>query len=285
MGRSSRVAREQKRSCSVAASRLAWSLAKVAMENSWRGADLNRRPRAYESINGDDPAGLPTHPKPSSTIGNREPSCRELSWAVRCLYVSLASVDSAARATAARSSSSTPTTPAPPSRSTSSSTSSPARATASWPTSPTPTSPTAPRRCPASPCRSTTPPSTPGSRCARCSTSTTRGHLLRQPLPLRRPRAARRARAARCRRPRDRGPQRPAPARPEYVEEHGLNAYVREEVDPSIQVLRDEGFAVEAFAYPFGAGTDELDRAIAKRVPVLRSIAFTYAIVGDRCPH
>src|ERR1051325_4126782 len=49
IGRSSRVAREQKRSCSVAASRLAWSLAKVAMENSWRGADLNCRPRAYET--------------------------------------------------------------------------------------------------------------------------------------------------------------------------------------------------------------------------------------------
>lgn len=72
---------------------------------------------------------------------------------------------------------------------------------------------------------------------------------------------------------------------PEYVEEHGLNTYVREEVDPSIQILRDQGFPVEAFAYPFGARTDELDHAIAKRVPVLRSVAFTYALVGDPCPH
>lgn len=71
---------------------------------------------------------------------------------------------------------------------------------------------------------------------------------------------------------------------PDYVEENGLNAYVREEVDPSIQVLRDDGFTVDAFAYPFGARTDELDQAIAKRVPVLRSVAFTYTMVGDPCP-
>lgn len=71
---------------------------------------------------------------------------------------------------------------------------------------------------------------------------------------------------------------------PEYVEQHGLNAYVREEVDPSIQVLRDDGFEVDAFAYPFGARTEELDRAIAKRVPVLRSVAFTYGMIGDPCP-
>ncbi|HMG51879.1 MAG TPA: polysaccharide deacetylase family protein [Kofleriaceae bacterium] len=71
---------------------------------------------------------------------------------------------------------------------------------------------------------------------------------------------------------------------PDYVEERGLNAYVHDEVDPSIAILRDDGFTVEAFAYPFGARTDELDRAIAKRVPVIRSVAFTYQFVGDPCP-
>jgi len=71
---------------------------------------------------------------------------------------------------------------------------------------------------------------------------------------------------------------------PDYVEQRGLNAYVREEVDPSIAILRNDGFTVDAFAYPFGARTDELDRAIAKRVPVIRSVAFTYSIVGDPCP-
>ena len=71
---------------------------------------------------------------------------------------------------------------------------------------------------------------------------------------------------------------------PDYVEQHGLNAYVREEVDPSIAILRGEGFDVQAFAYPFGARTGELDAAIAKRVPVLRSVAFTYEMIGDPCP-
>jgi hypothetical protein len=72
---------------------------------------------------------------------------------------------------------------------------------------------------------------------------------------------------------------------PEYVEEHGLNAYVRDEVDPSIEILRNDGYEVHAFAYPFGARTGELDDAIAKRVPILRSVAFTYMLVESPCPH
>jgi hypothetical protein len=71
---------------------------------------------------------------------------------------------------------------------------------------------------------------------------------------------------------------------PEYVENHGLAAYLRDELDPSIEVLRRDGFEVHAFAYPFGARTGELDRAIARRVPVIRSVAFTYTLVDDPCP-
>jgi len=71
---------------------------------------------------------------------------------------------------------------------------------------------------------------------------------------------------------------------PEYVEDHGLNAYVHDEVDPSIAILRSEGFEVHAFAYPFGARTGELDGAIAKRVPVIRSIAYTYMFSESPCP-
>jgi hypothetical protein len=72
---------------------------------------------------------------------------------------------------------------------------------------------------------------------------------------------------------------------PEYVEQRGLNAYVHDEVDPSIAILRNDGFTVEAFAYPFGARTGELDRAIARRISVIRSVAFTYELVDDPCPH
>jgi hypothetical protein len=71
---------------------------------------------------------------------------------------------------------------------------------------------------------------------------------------------------------------------PEYVENHGLNAYVHDEVDPSIAILEHDGFEVHAFAYPFGARTGELDRAIAKRVPVIRSITYTYMFAETPCP-
>jgi peptidoglycan/xylan/chitin deacetylase (PgdA/CDA1 family) len=71
---------------------------------------------------------------------------------------------------------------------------------------------------------------------------------------------------------------------PEYVENHGLAAYLHDELDPSIDVLRRDGFDVHAFAYPYGARTGELDRAIATRVPVIRSVAFTYTLVDDPCP-
>jgi len=72
---------------------------------------------------------------------------------------------------------------------------------------------------------------------------------------------------------------------PDYVEQHGLNAYLHNEVDPSIAILRDDGFTVDAFAYPFGARTSELDKGIAKRVPVIRSVAFAYHLVEGPCPH
>lgn len=71
---------------------------------------------------------------------------------------------------------------------------------------------------------------------------------------------------------------------PDYVEHHGLDAYLRDEVDPSIAILRADGFAVDAFAYPFGARTGELDGAIARRVPVLRSVTHTYRFVATPCP-
>jgi hypothetical protein len=71
---------------------------------------------------------------------------------------------------------------------------------------------------------------------------------------------------------------------PDYVESHGLNAYLHDEVDPSIEVLRNDGFEVNAFAYPFGARTSELDAAIAKRVPVIRSVDFTYTGAESPCP-
>ncbi|HEU0032028.1 MAG TPA: polysaccharide deacetylase family protein [Kofleriaceae bacterium] len=72
---------------------------------------------------------------------------------------------------------------------------------------------------------------------------------------------------------------------PDYVEDHGLAAYLRDEALPSIQLLRDDGFEITSFAYPFGARTSELDAALLEHVAVLRSVAFSYqGVVQSPCP-
>jgi len=71
---------------------------------------------------------------------------------------------------------------------------------------------------------------------------------------------------------------------PDYVENYGMDAYLRTELDPSIEIMRNDGFEIQAFAYPFGARTSELDRAIGKRVSVIRSVSFAYTIVQSPCP-
>jgi hypothetical protein len=71
---------------------------------------------------------------------------------------------------------------------------------------------------------------------------------------------------------------------PQYVEDHGLDAYLADEAQPSIDVLRGDGYDVQAFAYPFGARTGELDDALLGRVPLLRSVAFSYEGVAEPCP-
>jgi hypothetical protein len=71
---------------------------------------------------------------------------------------------------------------------------------------------------------------------------------------------------------------------PVYVEEHGLAAYLADEALPSLDALRDDGYDVTSFAYPYGARTAELDRALAAHVAVLRSVAFpVHGPIGP-CP-
>ena len=71
---------------------------------------------------------------------------------------------------------------------------------------------------------------------------------------------------------------------PSYVEDHGLRAYLDDEALPSIEVLHDDGYPVAAYAYPFGARTDELDHALGKHVAILRSVAFAVGGASDPCP-
>src|SRR5258705_5823625 len=57
----------------------------------------------------------------------------------------------------------------------------------------------------------------------------------------------------------------------DYVREHGLDAYIADEVLPSIDGLVQAGYPPpNTYAYPFGASTPELDAAILKLVPRVR---------------
>jgi peptidoglycan/xylan/chitin deacetylase (PgdA/CDA1 family) len=73
---------------------------------------------------------------------------------------------------------------------------------------------------------------------------------------------------------------------PDYVEEHGLRAYLDDEALPSIERLRDDGYDPVAFAYPFGARTSEIDAALLDHVQLLRSVSFSTGVplVADPCP-
>ncbi len=72
---------------------------------------------------------------------------------------------------------------------------------------------------------------------------------------------------------------------PLFVEQKGLTAYLRDEALPSIDWLRDEGYDVTTYAYPYGARTSETDAALLDRVPLVRSVSFTWTGVADPCPN
>lgn len=71
---------------------------------------------------------------------------------------------------------------------------------------------------------------------------------------------------------------------PAYVEQHGMTAYLVDEVLPSIEVLRADGYEVSAFAYPFGARTQEIDKELLEHIPVLRSVTFPRSGAVSPCP-
>lgn len=72
---------------------------------------------------------------------------------------------------------------------------------------------------------------------------------------------------------------------PTFVEDNGLQTYMDDEAVPSIEAMRAEGYPVEAFAYPFGARTHEIDEALLAHVSILRSVSFAWSWpVQDACP-
>ncbi len=72
---------------------------------------------------------------------------------------------------------------------------------------------------------------------------------------------------------------------PVVVEERGLKYYLDEEMQPSIDVMRDDGYEVVSFAYPFGDRTDEIDEAVTQRIPLVRSLVITRSFVTSPCPY
>jgi hypothetical protein len=72
---------------------------------------------------------------------------------------------------------------------------------------------------------------------------------------------------------------------PDYVMEYGLDAYMTDEVLPSLELLRADGFQPTAYAYPYGRRTDELDEALLQVFDRVRSVSFAYeGLVSDPCP-
>ena len=56
-----------------------------------------------------------------------------------------------------------------------------------------------------------------------------------------------------------------------YVAANGIDAWLANEVDPSIQVMREHGLTPQVFAYPFGQRDDEIDAAVLARLPFVRA--------------
>jgi len=74
---------------------------------------------------------------------------------------------------------------------------------------------------------------------------------------------------------------------PAFAEEFGVQAYVDDVVIPSLDSMRENGFAPTTFAYPYGDRTGELDDAILEHVELVRSISWLFASNGllqDPCP-
>ena len=59
----------------------------------------------------------------------------------------------------------------------------------------------------------------------------------------------------------------------EYIPANGLDAYVNDEVLPSIAILQADGFTPVAYAHPGGSHTPELDAALLPHIQLLRGIS------------
>lgn len=72
-----------------------------------------------------------------------------------------------------------------------------------------------------------------------------------------------------------------------YVDRYGLDRYLRDEIDPLVELMRRDGFSPATFAYPYGSRTNEIDRALLSRFALVRSLTYLYAgaVASSPCPY
>jgi peptidoglycan/xylan/chitin deacetylase (PgdA/CDA1 family) len=57
---------------------------------------------------------------------------------------------------------------------------------------------------------------------------------------------------------------------PAYVAEHGMDAYLADEVLPSIEAMRDAGYPPTTLAFPYGETTPEITAAVLEHIDRVR---------------
>jgi peptidoglycan/xylan/chitin deacetylase (PgdA/CDA1 family) len=60
---------------------------------------------------------------------------------------------------------------------------------------------------------------------------------------------------------------------PAFIEQNGMDAWLTEEVQPSIDALRADGYTPVALAYPGGAHTAAMNAALVPVIPISRGIS------------
>lgn len=72
-----------------------------------------------------------------------------------------------------------------------------------------------------------------------------------------------------------------------YVDRHGIDDYLADEIDPLLAAMAEDGFAPTTFAYPYGSRTTELDEALLGRFSLIRSLTYldASALSTAPCPY
>lgn len=72
-----------------------------------------------------------------------------------------------------------------------------------------------------------------------------------------------------------------------YVDRHGIDDYLADEIDPLLTAMARDGFAPTTFAYPYGSRTSEIDDALLERFSLIRSLTYldASALATAPCPY